>query len=282
MLAAILVSGAAGLALLPLLGSRLLPDFRENYLIAHASLRPGISLDETSRVGAADRGAARGYSRGEAASLSRSGGRRTARTRMRPTRASSRSSWIRARPSAPTQLESRVRAVFEQFPNQLVEIYSVLAERIGETLSGEVAPFFVSVFGPDLDRDDQVAGEIAALLRRGRRAARCSLEVPPRQPELQVRLLPERSSLYGLQAEDVLATLNAAYHGTEMPSSTRPTAAYRSSRGSPASARTPGDVGALRVRGRDGRWCRCPPWPRSPWCPHAVWSSTRTGCGARS
>src|SRR6185437_16215379 len=34
-----------------LAGARLLPDFRENYLIAHASLRPGISLRETTRVG---------------------------------------------------------------------------------------------------------------------------------------------------------------------------------------------------------------------------------------
>src|SRR5262249_53019234 len=50
-LAGVLLSGVAGLALLPLLGARLLPDFRENYLIAHAALRPGISLEETSRVG---------------------------------------------------------------------------------------------------------------------------------------------------------------------------------------------------------------------------------------
>ena len=41
----------AGLVLLPVLGARLLPDFRENYLIAHAALRPGISLQETSRIG---------------------------------------------------------------------------------------------------------------------------------------------------------------------------------------------------------------------------------------
>ena len=45
-------SGVAGIVCLPLLGARLLPDFRENYLIAHASLRPGISLPETARVGA--------------------------------------------------------------------------------------------------------------------------------------------------------------------------------------------------------------------------------------
>src|SRR5450631_374552 len=41
----------AGIVFLPMLGARLLPDFRENYLIAHASLRAGVSLTETTRVG---------------------------------------------------------------------------------------------------------------------------------------------------------------------------------------------------------------------------------------
>src|SRR5580658_9081564 len=43
-LAVLAATGIAGIVCLPLLGARLLPDFRENYLIAHASLRPGISL----------------------------------------------------------------------------------------------------------------------------------------------------------------------------------------------------------------------------------------------
>src|SRR5450755_1731192 len=51
-LALLLITGTAGIVLMPLLGARLLPDFREDYLIAHASLRPGISLTETARVGA--------------------------------------------------------------------------------------------------------------------------------------------------------------------------------------------------------------------------------------
>ena len=56
--------------------------------------------------------------------------------------------------------------MFEDFPNQLTEIYSVLAERIGETLSGETSPFFVSVFGNDLDTDDAVATRIVAVLQK--------------------------------------------------------------------------------------------------------------------
>jgi len=150
------------------------------------------------------------------------------------------------------QLEGKVRAVFDQFPNQLVEIYSVLAERIGETLSGEVAPFFVSVFGPDLDSDDQVAGEIAELLRKWPQSGTVRLEVPPRQPELQVQMRPERLSLYGLQATDVLGALNAAYHGTLVAQ------LNQSDRSVPVVVRisgggaTPQDVSELRLRGRDG------------------------------
>ena len=250
-LAAIMLSGAAGLALLPVLGARLLPDFRENYLIAHAALRPGISLLETSRVGEriAERLAAIGGVRSVAEQIGRA---ENGQDPDAPNKSEFEIQLDPARTLTTEQLEARVRAVFDQFPNQLVEIYSVLAERIGETLSGEVAPFFVSVFGPDLDVDDQVAGEIAALLRKWPQSGTVRLVVPPRQPELQVRLEPERLSLYGLQAADVLATLNAAYHGTVIAQ------LNQADRSVPVVARiagagaTPDDVRDLHLRGRDG------------------------------
>jgi CzcA family heavy metal efflux pump len=250
-LGAVLLSGVAGLALLPVLGARLLPDFRENYLIAHAALRPGISLLETSRVG--ERIAARLAAIPGVKSVAEQIGR--AENGQDPDAPNKSEFEIQLEPSrliTTEQLEERVRAVFDQFPNQLVEIYSVLAERIGETLSGEVAPFFVSVFGPDLDLDDQVAGEIAALLRRWPQSGTVRLEVPPRQPELQVQMRPERLSLFGLQAADVLGVLNAAYHGTVVAQ------LNQSDRSIPVVARiagagaTPEGVRELPLRGRDG------------------------------
>ncbi|HEX5123542.1 MAG TPA: efflux RND transporter permease subunit, partial [Rhodanobacteraceae bacterium] len=51
LLGVLIATGVLGIVLLPLLGARLLPDFRENYLIAHASLRPGIAIAETARIG---------------------------------------------------------------------------------------------------------------------------------------------------------------------------------------------------------------------------------------
>src|ERR1700722_13118422 len=209
----VVASGVAGIVCLPLLGARLLPDFRENYLIAHASLRPGISLPETARVGAQ-------ISKGLIAipgvkSVAEQIGR--AENGQDPDAPNKSEFEIQLDPSrgvTAEQIEARVRSVFDDFPNQLVEIYSVLAERIGETLSGEGAPFFISVFGPDLDADDQVAGEIADVLRQWPQSRTVRLEVPPRRPALRIEMRPEQLALYGLAAADVLKTINAAFHGS--------------------------------------------------------------------
>jgi CzcA family heavy metal efflux pump len=212
-LAAVLLLGAAGVVLLPLLGSRLLPDFREDYLIAHAALRPGISLTETSRVGRriAERLAAIAGIKSVAEQIGRA---ENGQDPDAPNKSEFEIQLDRTQGINAEQIEARVRAVFDDFPNQLVEIYSVLAERIGETLTGEGAPFFVSVFGPDLDADDQVAGEIAEVLRRWPQSGTVRLEVPPRQPEMRIEMRPGQLALYGLTAADVLKTINAAFHGS--------------------------------------------------------------------
>jgi Cu/Ag efflux pump CusA len=250
-LAAVLLLGAAGAVLLPLLGSRLLPDFREDYLIAHAALRPGISLTETSRVGRriSERLAAIPGIKSVAEQIGR------AENGQDPDAPNKSEFEIQLDPSqgvTAEQIEARVRSVFDDFPNQLVEIYSVLAERIGETLSGEGAPFFVSVFGPDLDADDQVAGEIAEVLRQWPQSGTVRLEVPPRQPELRIEMRPQQLALYGLSAADVLKTVNAAFHGTAIAE------LNQSDRSVPIVVRvagvdgTPQAVRDLVVRGRQG------------------------------
>ena len=67
----------------------------------------------------------------------------------------------------------------------------MLAERIGETLSGESAPFSISVIGSDLDADDRVGAQIVEVLQHLPGSGNVRLTVPPRQPELHVELLPD-------------------------------------------------------------------------------------------
>jgi CzcA family heavy metal efflux pump len=247
----LLATGAAGIAGLPLLGARLLPDFRENYLIAHASLRSGVSMAETARIGErisrsllaipGVKSVAEQIGRAENGQDPDAPNKSEFEVQIDPSRARSA-----------TEIDRAIRQVFEQYPNELVEINSVLAERIGETLSGESAPFSVSVMGSDLDADDQVGEHIVTVLRQLPHSGNVRLLVPQRQPELQITLQPDRLALYGLQADDVLETVSAVYHGL-VASELR-----QADRSLPVVVRIPGaasdpqGVGALLLRGRDG------------------------------
>jgi CzcA family heavy metal efflux pump len=244
-------TGLAGIVLLPLLGARLLPDFRENYLIAHASLRAGISLTETARVG-------QDISKGLLAipgvkSVAEQIGR--AENGQDPDAPNKSEFEVQIDPHrgrSAGEIDAAIRDVFDDYPNQLVEIYSVLAERIGETLSGESAPFSISVIGSDLDTDDRVGAQIVEVLQHLPDSGNVRLTVPPREIELHIELEPDRLALYGLQAADVLQTMNAAYHGTVVAQLSQ------ADRSVPVAVRIahagadPAAVGALLLHGRDG------------------------------
>jgi len=247
----VLASGIAGAVLLPMLGARLLPDFRENYLIAHAGLRPGISLAETARVG-------RGISRELAAipgvkSVAEQIGRaENGQDPDTPDRSEFEVQIDPQRGLSAAQIDASIRKVFDNYPNQLVEIYSVLAERIGETLSGESAPFSISVFGADLDTDDAVAAQIADALRKLPDSGNVRLIVPAREPQLHVELKPVQLALYGLQAEDVLDTINAAFHGSVVAQLSQADRSVPVAVRIEGAAADPHSVGALLLRGHDG------------------------------
>src|SRR6185312_14983498 len=251
LLGLLIATGVLGIVLLPLLGARLLPDFRENYLIAHTTLRPGISITETARI-----------SENISTALARIPGIKSvaaqigrAENGQDPDTPNKTEIEVQIDPTSghtATDIDAAIRDVFDDYPNELTEIYSVLAERIGETLSGESAPFSVSVFGADLEVDDKVAGEIAEVLEKVKGSGTVRLVVPPRQPELRVALKPDALALYGLSAGEALDTINAAFHGS------RVAAIQHADRTVPIAIRIAGAgsdpraVGALLLRSRDG------------------------------
>jgi CzcA family heavy metal efflux pump len=251
LLAVLVASGVLGIALLPLLGARLLPDFRENYLIAHASLRPGISIAETARIGE-NISKALVKIPGIKSVAEQIGRAENGQDPDTPNKSEFEVQIDPARGHTAADIDAAIRDVFDDYPNQLVEIYSVLAERIGETLSGESAPFSVSVFGADLDVDDKVAADIAEVLEKVKGSGTVRLVVPPRQPELRVTLEPDALALYGLDAGDALDTINAAFHGSHVAQ------IQQADRSVPVALRIDGtgaDPEALRallLRGRDG------------------------------
>jgi CzcA family heavy metal efflux pump len=252
LLAILIVSGMTGIVCLPLLGGRLLPDFRENYLIAHSLLRPGVSIEETARVGQricqsllaipGIKSVADQIGRAENGQDPDTPNKSEFEVQIDPQHA-----------HRATEIDAAIRKVFtEQYPKELVEINSVLAERIGETLSGESAPFSVSIIGSDLDADDAVGVKIAEVLRQLPDSGNVRLVIPPRQLELQITLRPRALAFYGLQAADVLETVSAAYHGrvaAELKESDRSVPVVVRVQRSAADVQ---ELGTLLLRGKDG------------------------------
>jgi CzcA family heavy metal efflux pump len=251
LLAILVVSGLAGIVCLPLLGARLLPDFREDYLIAHASLRAGVSIGETARIG-------RRICEGLLAipgvkSVAEQIGR--AENSQDPDGPNKSEFEVQIDPRQghrAAEIDTAIRRVFDQYPKELIEINSVLAERIGETLSGTSAPFSISVIGSDLDADDRVGAQIVDVLQHLPGSSNVRLVVPPRQVELQITLLPGQLALYGLQAADVLESVGAAYQGrvaAELNQADRSIPVVVRISGTTAD---PNALGTLLLRGRDG------------------------------
>jgi Cu/Ag efflux pump CusA len=139
LLAIFLGSGIAGIVFLPMLGARLLPDFRENYLIAHASLRAGVSLTETTRVGLliSKRLIAIPGVKSVAEQIGRA---ENGQDPDAPNKSEFEVQIDPAQGHSATEIDAAIRDVFDDFPNQLVEIYSVLAERTAKPCPGSRRP----------------------------------------------------------------------------------------------------------------------------------------------
>ena len=251
LVAIVVITGIAGVVCLPLLGARLLPDFRENYLIAHASLRPGISLTETTRIGQRISKSLMDIP-GVKSVAEQIGRAENGQDPDAPNKSEFEVQIDPAQGRGASDIDASIRAAFGNYPNQLVEIYSVLAERIGETLAGESAPFSISVIGSDLDADDRVGAQLVEILQHMPDTASARLTVPPREIELHLELIPEQLAIHGLQAADVLQTVNAAFHGAVAGE------LNQADRSVPVAVRITHDnadpqaLGGLLLRGQDG------------------------------
>jgi Cu/Ag efflux pump CusA len=78
------------------------------------------------------------------------------------------------------------------------------------------------------------------------------LIVPAREPQLHIELKPVPLALYGLQAEDVLDAINAAFHGSVVAQLSQADRSVPVAVRIEGAAADPHSVGALLLRGRDG------------------------------
>ena len=205
----------AAAATLPFFGATFLPEFREGHYLIHMSAVPGTSLDESFRLGARVTEALRRDPR------VRTVAQRIGRAEL------SEDTWgthytefevdlVPLKGEEAETVQDDLRRILAGFPGVNFAIRGFLAERIEETLTGSTAELVARVYGDDLDSLDLAARRVAEALASVPGAADVQYDPPPVAPEVTVRLRPEALPLYGLRADEVLATLETATRGTRV------------------------------------------------------------------
>jgi Cu/Ag efflux pump CusA len=243
---------AAGLALVPFLRGRFLPELREGHYIVHTASLPGTSLQESIRIGT--RLTEQFSEIPGVRSVSQWAGRAE---RGADTYGSHYSEYevdlVPMSGSEQQRVIDSLRDVLEAFPGISYEANTFLVERVDETISGYTAPVVVNVYGDDLDELDRTAQAVAEVMKDVPGATDVQLRSPTGTPLLQVRLQLDRLASQGLRPMQVIDAMQVAYEGRVVGRS------YQDERVidvavvlDPAERQRPDDVAELPLRTPDG------------------------------
>lgn len=204
---------AVAAAMLPFFGGTYLPDLKEGHLILHVTAVPGTSLHESLRIGALITKAILAVP--SVRSVAQHVGRAEAGADTEGTHYSEFEIDLQPELSgqAQTVAETRMRAALANFPGVIYSLKTFLTERVEETVSGFTAAVAVNVYGPDLDRLESTAREVARKLGEVPGAIDVQQRSPPGMPQINVTLRPADLQRWGLDAVEVLELVRTAYQG---------------------------------------------------------------------
>ncbi|MDB6153163.1 MAG: heavy metal efflux pump, cobalt-zinc-cadmium [Chthoniobacteraceae bacterium] len=212
--AVLLVAGSC--ALTPFFGGELLPEFREGHFVLGVKARPGMSIEESLRVGkqlsklmlANEHISTVEQQVGRAESGEDTWGPNQSEFHVELKRGTT--------PAEEVEVQAFLRDMLKDFPGIQSEVLTFLGDRIGETISGETASVVVSVFGENLDQLDATARLVSKELSAVPGNADVQVKAPPGAPVLSVNLRPERLTQFGFRPLEVLDAIETAFQGTDV------------------------------------------------------------------
>ncbi len=203
----------AALTRLSSFGGEFLPDFREGHFVLQVFAAPGTSLPEMLRIGTRISEAL--LKDPHIATVEQQVGR--AELGEDPWGPERSEFHVDLKPMPGREeatMADEIRAILKQFPGVTYEVVTFLGDRISETISGEVSPVVVNIFGEDLDLLDVKAAEVAKVLESVPGAADVKVKAPPGAPCMAVRLKFDRLTQFGLRPVEVMEAVQTAYQGS--------------------------------------------------------------------
>ncbi len=209
---ALLLGGT--LALVPGLGRAFLPEFQEGSLTVSVASAPGTALDESDAIGA--RVERRLLAHPAVVSTSRRTGRAELDEHAQGANASEVDARLDLSGRELAAVMAELRDGLRGMPGTNVTIGQPIGHRIDHMLSGTRAAIAVNLFGPDLRRLREIAGEIEGVAQGVAGLVDVAVEQQAEVPQLQIRADRRAMARYGVTPGALMRAVDVAFQGEEV------------------------------------------------------------------
>jgi CzcA family heavy metal efflux pump len=189
-----------GVIIYPLLGTELLPSFKERDFLMHWLTKPGTGRDEMVRI-----------SQEACQELMTIPGVRNCGSHIGQALLMDEvygiyfgENWISVDPSVDyDETLNKVQALVDGYPGLYRDVQTYLKERIREVLTGSSHPIVIRIFGPDLDVLRAKADEVEERLGEIEGLTELHVELLVDIPQIQVEVDLDKVQKFGLKPGDV-------------------------------------------------------------------------------
>ncbi|MGE0129262.1 MAG: efflux RND transporter permease subunit [Blastocatellales bacterium] len=205
---------ALTLAATPFLGGEFLPEFNEGNLIIRMSGVPGLSLEESMRVGALAQ--QRLAEIPEVVKVTQQTGRAELSEDTFGPNLTELHVALKESDRTRDEVIEDVRRKLADFKGFAFGINQFISERIEEVLSGTTATIVVKLFGPDLDALAEKAVEIQRAMADAPGITDLSVEQQTGVPKVHVSFKRDAMAQYGLNSAGLAEMMRAAFYGVKV------------------------------------------------------------------
>ncbi len=199
------------LALIPFMGRDFLPKFNEGTATINILLAPGVSLDESNRVGTQAEELLLSVS--EVKSVARRTGRAELDEHAEGVHYSEIDVDFKSEGRSREIVLAEIREKLNSISGAFVNIGQPISHRLDHLLSGVRAQLAIKLFGPDLKTLRIKASEIYRALEGTQGLVDLQIEQQVLIPQIKIQLLREDAGTYGIAPGELSETLEKALNG---------------------------------------------------------------------
>ena len=198
------------------MGRSFLPEFNENALTIAAVSRPGVSLEESNKIGAAIEKELLKIP--EVTSTAHRTGRGELDEHSQTSNGAEIDVNFKLGDRSKTEFLADVRERMAKIPGVVTSVGQPLEHRIDHMVSGTQADLAIKIFGPDLSTLFRKGKEIEELLKAFPEVVDVNVEQQVETPQLQIRADREKMAQFGVTMEEFNGFVESAFPGKKVGS----------------------------------------------------------------